>query len=349
MLDGIKSRIVQSFSRSVVQSFSRSVVQSFSRSVVQSFSRSVVFRNNLGFSIVSVLIAAGMLGGLSLFLAEMAKRQVVTERKGATGVELNALHQRIISVLYDGDACLKTFGEGSSLHNGRVLTELKNKQGTTVIKSGQDIGRLLQVEKMEIQGVGAGRTKEAKLEVSIKKLGGANKGMKTVKKFDLTVEMDASETQIARCHHTLDSKEHGIHENICNALGGEMKSVGGAPTTKCTLTGVYKQFCEKLGGVYTDPPEGAPVGDCRNQPFFSKVSNYSLDSRDGIRLTHTTVESYKLCVLSYIRGPGGFNTKCLVSPNGHQSPTTWRLTLEDLDINGLWPGETHTCSMTCFN
>ena len=290
-----------------------------------------------------------MLGGLSLFLAEMAKRQVVTERKGATGVELNALHQRIISVLYDGDACLKTFGEGSSLHNGRVLTELKNKQGTTVIKSGQDIGRTLQVEKMEIQGVGSGRTKEATLEVSIKKLGVANKGMKTVKKFDLTVEMDASETKIARCHHTLDSKEHGIHENICNALGGEMKSVGGAPTTKCTLTGVYKQFCEKLGGIYTDPPAGAPVGDCRNQPFFSKVSSYSLGSGNESHLTHTTVESYKLCVLSSVDGPGGFNTTCSVRPNGHQSPTTWRLRMVDEVSDDNWLNQTHSCTMTCFN
>ena len=286
-----------------------------------------------------------MLGGLSLFLAEMAKRQVVTERKGATGVELNALHQRIISVLYDGDACLKTFGEGSSLHNGRVLTELKNKQGTTVIKSGQDIGRILKVEKMEIQGVGSGRTKEATLEVSIKKLGVANKGMKTVKKFDLTVEMDASETKIARCHHTLDSKEHGIHENICNALGGEMKSVGGAPTTKCTLTGVYKQFCEKLGGVYTDPPEGVPVGDCRNQPF-SKVSKYSLGSEDrrDVNDIFTTVKSYRLCVLSAVIGPGGFDTACNVYPTGDQLPTTWRLNMQDGSS-----AESQTCVMTCFN
>ena len=219
--------------------------------------------NNLGFSIMGVLVAAGMMGGLALMLAQMTRQQIVNQKKAETGLEMNQLHHRILAVLYDGDACLKTMGKGGSLHNGRTLDKLLNKGGKPVLEKGVDINRTVRVERMVIQKVeGVGQTKEAEVWVTIKKLGEANKGMaEIVKKFPLTVELDTA-GKIANCHHTLDSKEHGIKMRMCEEMGGEMIPVPGTPTTSCTLSPVYKIFCEKLGGVYTKPPEGTPVGDC---------------------------------------------------------------------------------------
>ena len=75
-------------------------------------------RNDHGFSIVGVLVAAGMLGGLSLYLATVTRQQHVTQRKAETGAELVGLHHKIIAVLYDSDACLATLGKGNTLQVG---------------------------------------------------------------------------------------------------------------------------------------------------------------------------------------------------------------------------------------
>ena len=176
---------------------------------------------------------------------------------------MNQLHHRILSVLYDGDACLETMGKGGSLHNGRTLDKLLNKGGKPVLEKGVDINRVVRVEQMVIQKVeGSGQTKEAEVWVTIKKLGEANKGSgEILKKFPLTVELDTA-GKIASCHHTLDSKEHGIKTRMCEEMGGEMITVPGTPTTACTLTNVYKTFCESLEGVYTAPASGTPVGKC---------------------------------------------------------------------------------------
>ena len=212
---------------------------------------------------MGVLVAAGMMGGLALYLANISRQQHVTQRKAETGAELTGLHHRIIAVLYDGDACLKTLGEGSVLQNGPVA-ELLNKGGTPVVKTGEEIKRVLVVEKMEIQNItGTGQTKEAELKVKIKKLGVANAGMMTERVFGLTVELDSA-GKISRCHHTLDSKEHGIKTAMCTEMGGEMVTdpSGGAGTV-CSISGLYKKHCESLGGAYTDPPGTGTTGDQR--------------------------------------------------------------------------------------
>ena len=212
---------------------------------------------------MGVIVAAGMMGGLALMLAQMTKQQAVSQRKAETGLEMNQLHHRILSVLYDGDACLETMGKGGSLHNGRTLDKLLNKGGKPVLEKGVDINRVVRVEQMVIQKVeGSGQTKEAEVWVTIKKLGVANQGSgEILKKFPLTVELDTA-GKIASCHHTLDSKEHGIKTRMCEEMGGEMITVPGTPTTACTLTNVYKTFCESLEGVYTAPAAGTPVGKC---------------------------------------------------------------------------------------
>ena len=225
-------------------------------------------RNDHGFSIVGVLVAAGMLGGLSLYLATVTRQQHVTQRKAETGAELVGLHHKIIAVLYDSDACLATLGKGNTLQVG-PLNKLVNKGNKTMLAIGDEINRNLKVEQMEIDKItNAGpQTKEAEIKVTLKKLGVANAGVITEKVFKITVELDSA-GKIARCHHTLDSKEHGIKTSMCEDVGGEMVSVPGSPTTECTLTKVYKKFCENLGGTYTDPAPATPVGECDTNDVY---------------------------------------------------------------------------------
>ena len=266
---------------------------------------------------MGVIVAAAMMGGLALMLAQMTKQQAVTQRKAETGLDMNQLHHRILGVLYEGDACLKTLTEGTdSVYNGRTLQKLLNKGGKTVVETGKDINRTVRVEKMEIQGIPnprTGQTEEGYLIVTIKKLGLANQGAgNIIKKFELTLEMDsASSNKLVRCHHTLDSKEHGIHTNICKSLGGEMESRG-SPTTECTLTNVYKTFCESVGGEYTNPAVGVPVGKCDMNPSMEKLC----DSMQG---TYTAGTPIGTCNIedTYVDESGDTMTGDIRVPNLH--------------------------------
>ena len=213
--------------------------------------------DNKGFSVIGVIVAAGMLGGLALYLATLSKKQYTTQRKAETGVEITGLHHKILTVLYDGEACTETLGVGNSL-TGMTLTNLKNKDGQVVVQTGAAgrINRSLEVESMVIDNVRGGtETKEADLVVTIKKLGVANVGeVKKVKKFPITVEVDSS-GNVARCHLALDSKEHGIKTRMCLEMGGEMVPItSGSVITRCSIDNLYQKFCEETGGNYTPAP-----------------------------------------------------------------------------------------------
>ena len=227
----------------------------------------VHFLKQRGFSMVGVLVAAGMAGGLALYMANITKMQHVSQKKAETGAELTGLQHKILSTLYDGEACTKSLGPGSFLPlpgttQTRSLTQLKNKEGTVVVQtgSGGDVNRMLRVESMTIKDVrgNVGLTREAVLEVTIKRLGEANKGHTTVKKFPITVELQSTPNIIARCHHTLDAKEEGIKESMCLGLGGSFTEASGGTPSSCSLTGLldglHRKFCEQMGGNYSSYP-----------------------------------------------------------------------------------------------
>ena len=200
---------------------------------------------------MGVLMAAGMMGGLALFLADMTKRQHVTQRRSETGAEVVALQHKILSVLYDGESCTKTLGPNVNFSSvaGTQISQLKNREGRVVLTAdptntgSHDINRLLRVNSMTLENPqGTGRTREVDMEVMLKKLGTANAGMETVKKFTITVELDASD-KIVRCHHALDAKEQAVKERVCVAMGGLWSS------NSCSLANLFKRDCERMTGT----------------------------------------------------------------------------------------------------
>ena len=230
---------------------------------------------------MGVLVAAGMMGGLALFLANLARQQFVVQKKSETGAELVALHHKIVAVLYDSDACLATLGEGNTLSAG-PLAKLVNKGNKTILATGDEINRALKITEMKIQNItNAGpQTKAAEIKVSIEKLGVANAGATTEKVFKLTVELDSA-GKISRCHHTLDSKEHGIKTRMCTEMGGEMVCPNGSPptvtggvstcpgggsnTTRCSIGNLFERFCSSMGGNWSSS------GRCSLSPVTTPI------------------------------------------------------------------------------
>ena len=221
---------------------------------------------------MGVIVAAGMLGGLALLLAKLTQQQQASQKKAETMTELTVLHQKILSIFYDGESCTKTFGAGTVLRVGDGIDELKNREGVVVLKKGHIYNRLLEVKSIKIVQIegSVSKTRELEIEVTFEKKGASHTGYKEVKKqFPITVELSAvtPDMTLDRCHQTLDGKEQGIKEQMCTDMGGEMVPIPGTAMTRCSVDNLYQKFCRNMGGDYTT----APDMKCSVSPILQKL------------------------------------------------------------------------------
>ena len=157
------------------------------------------FRNR-GFSMVGMLVAAGLIGGLALMFANMTRNQMASQKRIETEAEITAVTQRIVRTLYDGDACrhtLSTHSNPSSLpviSNGATLNlgSIRSKNDKEVFKRGSTYGNgLVKIRSLKLLSPAVtGNSAEAKLEVVMEKVSRAITGYKKKKKeYPLTLTL----------------------------------------------------------------------------------------------------------------------------------------------------------------
>ena len=181
---------------------------------------------------MSVIVAAGLMGGLALMLVQMTKQQHQTQKKAETGVEITALQQRILRTLYDDKACVNSIGAGRALPSGGTITvnAIKSKNNQDVVVTGGIYGnRLVKIESMtiEVDSFGSGSTQaQAELAVVMGRENRAYTGQKTLTKtFPLTLELDGA-GKLAGCV----SNAGAVTQGVCTSLGGKWNG------SACTLT-----------------------------------------------------------------------------------------------------------------
>ena len=234
-----------------------------------------------GFSMVGVLVAGGMMGGLAMVLADLTKKQHVAQKVAETGVEITALQGRVVSLLADGEACKKTL-EGTAVNPPPApapgITGFKNRKGTPVLAvPSPPFNRLVKLNKVELVNIqGSGSTREVDVEITFEKLSKAIKGQKTVKRsVPLTLELDAANT-ITSCH---SPQNYVMKEQLCSEMGGNWNGSNkkcsvpdcstGQTLTKTSSgfsciaasslpTCIDGKFIKRVGGIWKceDPPSG---------------------------------------------------------------------------------------------
>ena len=219
-------------------------------------------------SLVSVLVAAGMMGGLALFLADLAKKQHVSQKKAESGAEAVALHQTVMSVLGDGKACAETL-RGLDPLSGTSVAELKNRSGKVVIKSGK-INNLIEVSfTLQNPSIPSGtgtRSGNIDIEMVTKKLSRAvTMGKTTTKIIPLTVEVDGS-GKLTDCHSTIDSETLNIQKDMCLGMGGAWST----STNACSVANLFQKNCSDIGGVWNS---GSCDLDGRFQNMCEDIGN----------------------------------------------------------------------------
>lgn len=81
--------------------------------------------NNKGFSLIEILIAIGLLCGLSVWMMNIFKQQTINEKTTAINLDVDATGNEIRNILGDGLSCEKTFKGVSPLKNAAVTSIVK--------------------------------------------------------------------------------------------------------------------------------------------------------------------------------------------------------------------------------
>ena len=204
--------------------------------------------NDEGFSIISMIMAAGMMAGLALTLAELTKQQMAIQVKIETAVELVNLSRRISRALYDGESCKNTIGSTivfniSSTVQSFPIDFIRDKENNSIIEKGGKYGNnMIKVNSMKLEVPKIENNSfEAKFIVVFQKIKKAIKGHNLVtREYPLSLESDTDGTLLG-CNSSFDATARLVKRQLCNELGGTWDPVNYTCTRNAG--GVSKASC----------------------------------------------------------------------------------------------------------
>ena len=269
--------------------------------VISKSSRAILslLKNTRGFSMVGVIAAGGLLGGLALIMAEIMKQQMMVQKRAETGVEVVAISQRIVRTLYNGDACKFTLSSDTGslptvTHMQDIpIGAIKNKDNKNIFVPRNTYGnRLIKIDTLKViepSVNSSGDQAEAKLEVVMLKESGAITGYKKVTKtFDMTLVLDPTSNTVTHCN----ADAGGMVSAVCLGMGGTYDK---NRNPKCLL--IANLDCPS-GEAVTKFENGVPVCKTVGTPPPTNPSNTnncaSLTNADFSRMYNGTVEWYRI-------------------------------------------------------
>ena len=184
-----------------------------------------------GFSIAEVMVAAGLMGLLSVGLLNITKQQAVVQKRSETSVEINIISSLISQTLLNSGACNNTLGLGGNVSNGKTLTAIKNRNGEVLFDTTSKYGNnTVGLQSMELSGLSVSPTTNGflygtvKLDILFEKLSKTLSGKKTLRKsFTVNVQLDGS-SNLTKCYsateNAVDTAVGESQETICASIGG---------------------------------------------------------------------------------------------------------------------------------
>lgn len=188
--------------------------------------------NNKGFSLVSVMVAAALAGGVALLVVRISKNAQNVQKSSEAGFSQINLHNRLVQDMLDFKACKATFADTSitNFENNMSIPEIFKKGALTSYNVGSYKFEGIQLKDAKIKrlnypdgvvAVGSNGVAEFDLEISYEEdRSGKNKGRlggKTIKK---SIPIIARvERPSASSYKLLDCYESSI-SSICESIGG---------------------------------------------------------------------------------------------------------------------------------
>jgi len=217
-------------------------------------------KNNKGFSLVEILIAIGLLCGLSVWMMHLFKEQSKNEKTTASNLDIDAIGNEIRNILGDSLSCEKTF-KGSPVTKPNAATDIYKVLSDNTAQKRFSVGEKkngntgvsihsLDLKPDETYYVPAGKSVgETVLTIAWnrgKQIQGTQ--LKTFR-IPLSVVLDAS-GNISSCHALASTTSLA---SICNSIGRGVDDLN----KKCSPPTVYvkgdisiysKQYIHCQGG-----------------------------------------------------------------------------------------------------
>lgn len=198
-----------------------------------------ILRNFSGFSLIQVMIAVGMLGGVALMVAKLGSDQSKLSKTARTSFDTNELYARFQRFLLNSEICNNSFSGMVVPPNGEIsVFEIRRGTNTllTSIAPKNQIGEI-SIKSMQLSRKDVPDPSIVKLIVEIEKvhketvLGGS-----TVKReIELDVNIEPFTNKILGCYSHLDNAVNTARELACKDI---CSTCWDSATKKCNLNGV---------------------------------------------------------------------------------------------------------------
>ena len=218
-----------------------------------------------GFSLASVIVSAGIAGGLALGVAHITRETSSSVKRTEISLAEADLMKRIRTLLYSSSACKNTLGKNPVVTGpiGALYTDT-DSTSMSVQDTFKDIIKISGLDLIVDDSAlseNADGNKEGQISLSVKitRMSKAFRGVREINhNVDLSVVVDGS-NQIVSCHHALDDTETtGLvtesMEEACEDLGGTYNAQEDTPCS--ASVGNEQRLCTLLGRNYD--PSGTP-------------------------------------------------------------------------------------------
>jgi type II secretory pathway pseudopilin PulG len=250
---------------------------------------SMLLKNDKGMTIVNVLIAAAMMGGLALVIAQIGQNSSKIQRNAIENQDLNSFVNTVEKHMLNHEACKNTFNGIILANEGatETISEIKNFNDITVYSTTENPAPTYQINSMLAERT-AGTGLDFKIELEKTRKGksyGAEVVTKTIK---LDASYNTSTGAVEKCFSQLDNAV----SSACAAFGGTLNG------TQC-LGG---ELCNIQMLALENSMAGGTATLCEGQPQIAGIGleggTHSIYACQGLGGSDLEIQGQKLCVFS---------------------------------------------------
>lgn len=196
--------------------------------------------DNKGFTLVEILVAAGLMGILAVVMMNIFKQQTFSQKKTEAGFELSTLQQSINTTLLNAQACTNTLTVIPNIAVPNLtLTQIRDQANNVQFQTGVSYGNLVEIETIRLvnvvyptASVPTKRYGTLDIQFNFKKTSKVleNTNINSRTNFKVNIETDLA-GRVTNCYSALENAVDTAKVESCQAIGGTFDTA----TNKCVL------------------------------------------------------------------------------------------------------------------
>lgn len=259
-----------------------------------------MFKNDNGFSLPELMMAAALLGALSLGVMKLSQNGVEGVKRIESGSQIEEIRKEILGHLSNREACLKTFALFQNFSDvvagtTKVIPSIRDRNNNVRFSAGQIFPGGAKLTSIEVKGYSAVNS-TAGLYLNFEYNLNSQKKMEKNKRLDLQLELDSSKMLLSCV--AMAGVQNIDPKQLCDIVVG-FDSTGASyfNSGECQFP---RASCEKIGGVWDTDNNKCELSDDKygypescsmtlshsdnGGPFRSATLNMNSGGLIGVRL-----------------------------------------------------------------